>query len=130
MRALTVRQPWAGLIAHGIKNVENRTWAPTRGLYIGDRFAIHAGRWDDALNIIEHGAHHDIDFDALREHRDYQSGVIVCTVRLVDVRRDSASSWAVPGAWHWILDRPRRVRSDRPRVRGSRGLWIADDPHR
>jgi hypothetical protein len=31
MKALSVRQPWAGLIAAGIKNVENRTWRPPRG---------------------------------------------------------------------------------------------------
>ena len=35
---LSIRQPWAWLIAHGWKNIENRTW-PTG--YRG-RFLIHA----------------------------------------------------------------------------------------
>ena len=27
MKALSIQQPWAWLIAHGKKDVENRTWA-------------------------------------------------------------------------------------------------------
>ena len=27
MKALSIKQPWASLIAHGIKDIENRTWA-------------------------------------------------------------------------------------------------------
>jgi len=43
-RALTVTQPWGGLLAAGIKPIENRSRkiAP-RGLF-GKRFAIHASR--------------------------------------------------------------------------------------
>ena len=26
MKSLSIKQPWASLIAHGIKNIENRTW--------------------------------------------------------------------------------------------------------
>lgn len=40
MRAISVRQPWAWLLANGHKEVENRTWETTfRG-----RFLIHAGK--------------------------------------------------------------------------------------
>lgn len=40
MRAISVRQPWAALIVHGIKPVENRTWTTTyRGPVL-----IHAGK--------------------------------------------------------------------------------------
>lgn len=43
MKALSVKQPWAYLITHGHKDVENRTW-PTK--YTG-RLLIHAGlSWD------------------------------------------------------------------------------------
>ena len=38
MKALSIRQPWAWLIAHGFKDVENRDWRTSfRG-----RFLIHA----------------------------------------------------------------------------------------
>lgn len=39
LRALTVRRPWCGLIAHHGKDVENRTWSTS---YRG-RLFIHAG---------------------------------------------------------------------------------------
>lgn len=42
MKALTVWQPWASLIAAGVKPYEFRGWAAPRGL-IGQRIAIHAG---------------------------------------------------------------------------------------
>ena len=42
MRALTLYQPWAWIVVHGPKRVENRRWAPWPGV-IGQRIAIHAG---------------------------------------------------------------------------------------
>jgi len=46
--ALSVREPWASLIANGEKTVENRTWAPRLSLPF--RIAIHAScRPDTAL---------------------------------------------------------------------------------
>lgn len=38
MKALTIKQPWASLIAHGVKDIENRTW---KTKYRG-RIYIHA----------------------------------------------------------------------------------------
>lgn len=44
MKALSVRQPWAWLICHGHKDIENRTWAtPFRG-----KFLVHAGKTFDS----------------------------------------------------------------------------------
>ena len=43
MYAITLRHPWASLIALGIKTVETRSWpAPAR--LVGQTIAIHAGR--------------------------------------------------------------------------------------
>ena len=40
MKALSIRQPWAWCIVHGVKPVENRSWATKfRGA-----FAVHAGK--------------------------------------------------------------------------------------
>jgi hypothetical protein len=44
LRALTLTQPWAGLVAAGIKLVENRPRAMIKRDAIGARFAIHASR--------------------------------------------------------------------------------------
>ena len=43
MKAITIWEPWASLIAHGIKREETRTWAPPVEL-IGQRIAIHAAK--------------------------------------------------------------------------------------
>ncbi|MCG0445699.1 ASCH domain-containing protein [Pseudomonas aeruginosa] len=40
MKALSIRQPWAWLVANGHKDIENRDWATSfRG-----RFLIHAAK--------------------------------------------------------------------------------------
>ena len=43
MKALTIRQPYAQLVADGRKPYETRSWPPPRGL-IGERIAIHASK--------------------------------------------------------------------------------------
>ena len=43
MKAISIKQPWASLIAHGIKDIENRTWkCPQK--YIGQRVLIQAAK--------------------------------------------------------------------------------------
>lgn len=44
MRALTLTQPWGGLVASGIKLVENRPRSIIKRDAIGQQFAIHASR--------------------------------------------------------------------------------------
>ena len=43
MRAITLHQPWASLIAHGVKDIETRSWPPPQTM-VGQRIAIHAGK--------------------------------------------------------------------------------------
>jgi hypothetical protein len=56
MRALTLTQPWAGLVASGVKLVENRPRAAPHTMF-GQRFAIHASReierraWSGVIEI-------------------------------------------------------------------------------
>ena len=42
MKALSIRQPWAWLIVHGYKTLENRTWKLPEAM-IGQRIVVHAG---------------------------------------------------------------------------------------
>jgi hypothetical protein len=50
MRALTLTQPWAGLVASGVKRVENRDRPIIKRQDFGKVFAIHASREiDDAV---------------------------------------------------------------------------------
>ena len=43
MKAITLHQPWASLIASGAKRIETRSWKPPVSL-IGTEIAIHAGK--------------------------------------------------------------------------------------
>ena len=61
-RALTLTQPWAGLVVLGIKRIENRSWKPPKEL-LGRRHAVHASRkvdeevvkfLVDELGLVEH----------------------------------------------------------------------------
>lgn len=58
MRALTLHQPWAGLVAAGIKLVENRSRPMINARDFGKPFAIHASRLIDRDAISRIG---DID---------------------------------------------------------------------
>ena len=46
MRALSIRQPWAFLICHGYKDIENRTW-PLPHKMVGQRIYVHASKTSD-----------------------------------------------------------------------------------
>ena len=41
MKVITIKQPWASLIVHGIKDIENRTW-PCPKKDLGQRVLIHS----------------------------------------------------------------------------------------
>lgn len=126
MKALSVRQPWAWLLVHGIKDVENRTWATKyRGL-----LAIHAGQRADlhALqNILLYSEKlPDCPWKELM-------GGIVGIVRLKDIehaRSDvvSSSPWAF-ALWkyyHWIIEPVEAF--DRPvPFKGRLGLFEVPD---
>lgn len=113
MKALTIRQPWAGLIVDGIKDLENRNFRIEP-----QRICIHAGlawwRGPEAENVPDspHQAHR---------------GCVIGTVRVVKCVRNSHSRWASPGReWHWILEEPRPLRSPIPAI-GRLGLWDFPD---
>ncbi|MCY4428902.1 MAG: ASCH domain-containing protein [Rhodospirillales bacterium] len=73
MRAITLHEPWATMIADGTKTYETRHWAPPSTLY-GRRIAIHAGRTVDvdAVDLF------DYDLGAMYEN----AGKFACTAVL------------------------------------------------
>lgn len=109
--ALTIKQPWAQLIMLGIKDIENRTWATE---YRGPIF-IHAGqKWDSDPWPVESGL--TIDEDLVPR------GMILGTVDLVDIVKDSVSPWALPFQYHWVIKNPSLLSAPVP-WRGQMGLW-------
>lgn len=75
MKALTLIQPWATLIAEGRKRYETRSWAPPRQL-VGKRIAIHAGATVSTENR-RYAEAFDLDYHLLPFR------AVVCTARLV-----------------------------------------------
>lgn len=106
MKAITIKQPWASLIVHGIKDIENRTWQCPKK-YIGQRVLIHAGvdkRGGWTLNHDQAGALyrsksilHSTDFD------DLPFGSIIGSVEIVDCVQNHPSVWAEKGVYNWVL---------------------------
>lgn len=77
MKALSLWQPWATLIAREAKRIETRSWhAP--GSIVGERIAIHATRSND-----HHWLRGREPFATELADVAYPLGAIVCTVRLV-----------------------------------------------
>lgn len=118
MKALTVCQPYAELIARGEKWIENRTWPTSyRGL-----LAIHAGKSREWLGVDdEDAAEYGVDVKAIA------FGAIVAVARLVDCRRfedltdEMRMHTHANGPWCWVLRDVYRV--EPMPIRGAQGLW-------
>ena len=115
MKALTVCQPYAELIARGLKPIENRTW-PTS--YRGP-LAIHAGKSREWM-----------DEGDLEAYPSMAFGAVVATCRLVDCVRLANLPAALTGhqhangPWCWILHDVQRI--EPVPQRGAQGLWNFD----
>ena len=141
MRALTVYQPWATLIACGAKPYEFRKWRGVPGLF-GQRVAIHASVRRPRLAEIREMRYRigtgESSLGAAAEQIlasvalvDYPLGAIVATATLGeslspdqvrkmyggnDSDRDEHYSWA------WPMEEVRRVEPAIP-MRGKQGFW-------
>lgn len=100
MIALSIRQPWAWLILHAGKTVENRSW-PTK--YRGP-VLIHAGKgmtraeYEDAADF----AHFCCGVNEMELFENLQRGGIVGRARIVDCVTASDSPWFV-GPFGFVL---------------------------
>lgn len=120
MKALTIKQPWASLIAEGIKDIENRTWKTNfRGrIYIHcsapKKFKIELT--DDQTikaapvlaKVIEPG----LPF-----------GAIIGEVDIIDCVLGHKSIWAQDDCYNWVLENA--VLYDEPilNVKGKLSFW-------
>jgi hypothetical protein len=134
MKAISLWQPWASLVVHGVKKIETRDWQPPRSL-IGKRIAIHAAKLDryDPLMLAP-------PFLGLLEEDELPHGAIVGTVKLSSCIRMTPTNIAdfqerrplevqlgdwQPGRYAWVLKQPRICRE--PIMwRGSQGFFPVD----
>jgi len=134
MRGLTIIQPWATLLATGMKHYETRSWA-TRSL---GQIAIHAGRRTKQAEQYANDliAMEPIVFDAIdvEDADDLPYGAIIATGWLtaclptaglpVDAMERSFGDFT-PGRFAWRIDRVTRLAVPVP-CKGAQGLWPVD----
>jgi ASCH domain len=151
MPALTIWQPWATLIAEGLKPYEFRSWPPPSHL-IGRRIGIHAGarpvrvgevndlRCRMAANnwrttgLIEPGKVMDLLDRVWHEPRGLPLSSVICTAIVGQPIRDHALAAALGidlandsdrdehSNWAWPLHEIERLEPFVP-ARGLQGLW-------
>ena len=133
MKAITLKQPWASLVASGLKQVENRTWAVPRSIR-GERIAIHAGKGFDPDGLeaalfnacccgspIYHCLACDL-FEALDPHKEDSKLVasrILCTARVVGQIHPQNPTYDP----EWFVDAPCRQCNGE----GRYGDWTGQD---
>lgn len=125
MKAITIKQPWASLIVHGIKNIENRSWQTNfRG-----RVLIHSSAKGDIAK-----------FGCLQPNQrlkvlntpmsricfnDLPFGAIIGSVEIVDCVQNHPSIWADKGVYNRVLTNPILFPEPIP-VKGKLSLWEYD----
>ena len=90
MQALSIKQPWAYLVAHGIKDIENRTWTTQfRG-----EFLIHASKTFDMEGyhfLVKNQK--KLNIPLLPLAKSFKRGGIVGKAKLIDCAKEHNSIW-------------------------------------
>jgi len=138
MKALSIKQPWASLIAHGIKDIENRTWRTKfRGKIYIHASAKSAGNTAYLLNKEQNNnfAFNTENYKTFESNLPYSA--IIGEVDIVDCVINHPSVWAEKsdlseGAvfkpiYNWVLANP--VLYDKPILNVKRKLsfWDPDN---
>lgn len=123
MKAISIKQPWASLIVHGIKDIENRTWVCPQK-YIGKRVLIHASagnKFNINLNDEQMTAAFPlISKKSVLEHWDF--GAIIGSIKIVSCVQNHPSVWAEKRVFNWVLSDP--ILFDTPiSAKGRLGFW-------
>ena len=108
MKAISIRQPWAWMILHAGKDIENRDW------YTGyrGRVLVHAPKgmtqeeWSDAWDFAQgSGATARKPMEANITMSNIERGGIVGSVEIVDCVQAHPSRWFV-GRYGFVLRNP------------------------
>lgn len=113
--ALSIRQPYAWLVANGIKEIENRT----RRTHYRGPILIHASLrrqelTDDVIKKLELLAGYKFP-------SSFDQGGIVGIAEIVDCVEKSTSPWKIEEHWGWVLSNARPL-DFRP-CKGALGLF-------
>ncbi|SEO65693.1 ASCH domain-containing protein [Nitrosovibrio sp. Nv6] len=107
MKALSIRQPWAWLILHAGKDIENRNWSTQ----LRGRVLIHAAKgmtrdeYSDGIDFIVDQGLPPLPFD-LPSFEQIERGGIIGSAEIVDCVADSESPWFI-GKFGFVLRDPK-----------------------
>lgn len=113
MKALSLRQPWAWLVAAGLKDVENRTW-PTK---FRGRFLIHAGKSSEikvqglgdawiTARLSGGNLQQYWNAELVRGAIIGEATLVDCKFRFPDENANLYSKWAEGGLYGFVLAGP------------------------
>lgn len=129
MKALSIKQPWASLIAHGIKDIENRTWKTN---YRG-RIHIHASGSpsNEPYQIFTYEQWKEIElknFDPEMFESYKNLSRIIGSVIITDCVINHPSIWAEKAEgqkpiYNWVLSDPVLYEKPIINVKGKLSLW-------
>ena len=139
MKALSIRQPWASLIAKGIKDIENRTWKTNfRG-----KIYIHApakkltkSKYVSLIELYMIGLKDERIIEAKNKHFDFNDlnySVIIGEVEIIDCVKNHNSIWAdhqtglqTKPTYNWILANPIEYIHPYVDIKGKLSFWEFD----
>lgn len=122
MKALSIRNPWAWLVIHGGKDVENRTWSTKyRGPLLIHASATMTSSDRDACFLFLQSLPFQV---VVPEPWTVEMGGIIGQVDIVDCVRESQSPWFC-GPYGFVFANPRPL-PFRP-IRGALGFFDVSD---
>lgn len=141
MKALTLIQPWATLIAIGAKRIETRSWETKHRGWIAitasKRFPRECQIMMDREPFTSALAGPEYPFSS--DSRDLPRGAVVCLAHLKNCRPMGTCDWPPdwvenlsaqerafgaygPGRFGWLFDQVKALKQPVP-CKGARGLW-------
>lgn len=126
MKAITIKQPWASLIVHGIKDIENRTWRTNfRG-----RVLIHSsGSYGKKFKVNLTDEQAKEAFTTIAKECMFGClpfGSIIGSIEIVDCVQNHPSIWADKGVYNWVLANPVLFKKPIP-AKGRLSFWEYDN---
>lgn len=121
MKTISVRQPWAALIASGVKTIENRSWA---AIHRGP-IAIHAGKAPAPTNLIESLTSKGYRIPQLRYGKILAVATLTDCMKLEDLPSELRYNRFAEGEWCWILKDVKAI--DPIPYKGKLGLFDVPD---
>ncbi|MBE8712506.1 ASCH domain-containing protein [Sphingobacterium hungaricum] len=145
-KAISIKQPWASLIAHGIKDIENRTW-PTK--YRGTILIHVSSKSQFSVQLTDEQTKLAIPLLKTAIDGEMPFGAIIGKVDIVDCVINHGSIWAektpscsphhpkgLPSVigkgrkdaiYNWVLANPVLFTNPILNVKGKLSFWHVDD---